>query len=188
MVYNKLIGLCIRGWKKEAIDYLTSDNTDVQIIKDTFAYIMVNNMEKFFLVIIQYIVNKIDIYSSELQNEYFEYACIGGNISIINWFLLNGYNINDLVGCLSATTYNEHVEATKFLIVNGANTYAHINCDNCFAFLNVIRIGNDELIKLFIINGVNIELAIITVIKEYKKKYQKGVIDKINYYWNKYKL
>lgn len=188
MKYNELIGLCIGGWKKEAIDYLTSDDTDAQIIKDTFAYIMVNNMENCFLDIVQYIVKKIDIYSPELQNEYFEYACIGGNISIINWFLLNGYNINDLVECLNATTHNEHIEATKFLIANGANTYSHINNNNCFAFLNVIRLENDELVELFITNGVDIELAIDNVIKEYKKKYQKSIIDKINYYWNKYSL
>lgn len=131
---NKLIGLCIGGWKKEAIDYLTSDEVDTQIIKNTFAYIMVNNMEKCFLDIVQYIVKKIDIYSPELQNEYFEYACMGGNITIINWFLLNGYNVNDLVGCLSVTTHSEHIEATKFLISNSANTYEHINCNNCFAF------------------------------------------------------
>lgn len=49
-----------------------------------------------------------------------------------------------------------------------------------------MRIGNEELIKLFITNGVNIELAINTIIKEYKKKYQQELIDKINYYWNEY--
>lgn len=117
---------------------------------------------------------KIDIYSPELQNEYFEYACIGGNISMINWFLLNGYNINDLVGCLSATTHNDHIEATKFLIANGANTYEHINCNNCFAFLNVMRIGDEELIKLFITNGIDIELTIILSSKNIKKNISKN--------------
>lgn len=52
-------------------------------------YTMVNNMENCFIDIIPHIVKKIDIYSPELQNKYFKYACISGNIKIINWFLLN---------------------------------------------------------------------------------------------------
>lgn len=58
MDYNELIYTCIGGWKKEVYDYLTSDNADAQIIKDTFAYIMVNNMKKCFLDIVQYIAKK----------------------------------------------------------------------------------------------------------------------------------
>lgn len=66
------------------------------------------------------------------------------------------------------------------------NTYLHINCDNCVSFLNVIRIGDEVLIKLFIINNADNELAINVVIKEYKKVKQNELINKINYYYNKY--
>lgn len=186
MIYNDLIKLCIGGWKKEAIDYLTTNRTNIEIIENTFLYIMVNKMEECFFILIEYIIDIIDIYSPELQLKYFEYACIGGNIQIINWFLVNGYNIDNLVGCLSITTYNSNIMATKFLIANGANTYSHINCDDSFAFLNVIKLENEELIELFIINGVDIELAKNIVIKEYNKKYQQKLIDKIIYYHNKY--
>ena len=83
-------------------------------------------------------------------------------------------------------TYNNNTHATKFLMSSGANTKEHINCDNCFAFLNAIKFNNEELIKLFIKYEVDIDLAINTINYEYEKKYQKNIIDKINYFVKKY--
>lgn len=188
VTHNKLINLCIGGWIEDCIKYLTSDEADEQTIENAFAYIMINDMENCFFKIVDLIAKKIDIYSEHKQFKYFEYACIGGNIRILSWFLLNGYNMSNLIGCLSATTHGGHIEASKFLISNGANTYEHINCDECFAFLNVVLADNEELIKLFIENGADIVLTISTIDKEYKEKYKKEIIDKINNYWNKYKI
>lgn len=103
MVCNDLIKLCIEGNKDKIIEYISSDKIELSEIKDAFGYVMVNNMEKCFFDIIDYIVKKLDIYTKRFQMEYFEYACIGGNVKIISWFLSNGYNISNLIGCLNAT-------------------------------------------------------------------------------------
>lgn len=182
MKYNNLIYLCIQGNIKEIIEYLVDDDCNSNKVEDTFSYILINNMENIFFNVIDFITQKIDIYSNEQQIKYFEHACLGGSIKILKWFLDNNYNISNLVGCLSATTFNNNYEATKFLILNGANTFEHINCDNCFAFLNVINNDNKELIKLFIKNKVDIDNTINVVNKEYKEEHKTNIINKIFHY------
>jgi hypothetical protein len=82
--------------------------------------------------------------------------------------------------------FGDKIDATIYLIENGANTTQHINHTNGFAFTRAIELNKKKLIKLFFKYGIKTELVKDTIKKEYKKEYHNKLINRIDIYDLKY--
>ena len=170
---NKLRILCIENNTQKIKEYMC--NCEITDLVDCLKYIMVNNMDTLFIDLINEFQKYINIYDE--QETYFESACLGGNITIINWLLDNGFDMNKLKTCIAATVHAGNTEATKLLLNCGANI--HINYCDYFPIITALLNNNDEIVQLFLqYDCIDINDVAISLIKNIKKEDQQKLLKK----------
>jgi hypothetical protein len=128
----------------------------------------------FFCVEIVQFINNYFNYLVEYQNNYFDiindknngngksclmFACVQGDLNIINFLVRIGANINekDNLGrsCLMIACVECDYDVAEFLLLNGANINdSDINGVNCLMF--ACDKGNLDIVELLLDNGANI--------------------------------
>lgn len=169
--------LCIQNDKEKIKNYLSDKNRDDAKIESMFAYVLINKMESLFFVFSDDI--KSNINTCYNKNKFFEYACLGGNINIVKWFL-ETYNISNFPTCLNCAIRSNNPDLIFFLLDNGGDIY--INNNGGEIMIDAITLENGKLAKKLVDKKIDIENVKITINKTIKDEYKSKYFNTLNFF------